>query len=169
MRKQFGLSLIELLIVVAVILVISAITVPSLLRGRIAANESSAVEAVRQISTAETSYHITYSQVGYAPDLSSLGGPMSGCTPSPAAACILDSVITSGTKSGYKFFAAGFSSGASAINTQFVGSSAPLNFDKTGVRNFCLATDDGSVRAQPGTPGGIPAPDVPTCLAYSLL
>jgi type IV pilus assembly protein PilA len=169
MQKQAGFSLVELLIVVAIILVIAVITVPSLLRARIAANESSAVETLRQISTAETSYHITFPQVGFAPDLSSMGGPMNGCAPAPATACILDSVVSGGNKSGYKFFAAGFASDASGINNQFVASSAPLTFNKTGVRNFCIATDDGAVRGQPGTPGGTPAPDVPTCLAYTLL
>ena len=169
MRHQKGFSLIELLIVVAIILIIAVITVPNLLRARIAANESSAVQSVRQIATAETSYHITYPQIGYAPDLPSLSGPVSGCMPSPATGCILDSVLASGVKSGYKLFAAGFTSAGGPTNTQFVASSAPLTFNKSGVRSFCLATDDGAVRAQVGIPGGIPAPDVPTCLAYPLM
>jgi len=169
LRQQRGFSLIELLIVVAIILVIAVITVPNLLRARIAANESSAVQTVRQISTAETSYHISFPQVGYAPDLPSLGGPMNGCAPTPTAACILDSVVSSGSKSGYKFFAAGFAFNGSPINTQFVSSSAPTTFNKTGVRNCCIATDDGSGRAKPVSPAGTPVPDVPSCLAYSLL
>ncbi len=168
MRKQAGFSLVELLIVVAIILIIAVITVPNLLRAKISANESSAVQTLRQISTAETSYHTTYPQVGYAADLTSLGGPMN-CAPSPAAACILDTVVSSGNKSGYTFLAAGFAFGSSAINTQFVASSAPMTFNKSGVRNFCIATDDGAVRAQPGTPGGTPVADIPSCLAYTLL
>jgi type IV pilus assembly protein PilA len=169
MRQQRGFSLIELLIVIAIILIIAVITVPNLLRARIAANETSAAQSVRQISTAETSYHITFPQFGYAPDLASLGGPVGACAPTPAAACILDSVVSSGKKSGYQFFAAGFAFNGSPINTQFVASSAPSAFNKTGVRNFCVATDDGAVRARAGIAGGIPAPDVPTCLAYGLL
>ena len=169
MRKHKGFSVVELLIAVAIILIIAAIVIPNLLRAKIAANESSAVATVRQISTAETSYHTTYPQLGYAPDLKSLSGPAAGCTPSPATACVLDSTIGIGHKSGYVFFAAGFASGGSPINTQFVGSSAPSTFNKTGNRNFCVATDDGSLRSSMGSPGGTPAPDVPTCLTYALL
>jgi type IV pilus assembly protein PilA len=169
MRRQVGFSLLELMIVISVILIITVIAVPNLMRAKIAANESSAVNAVRQISTAEISYHSSYPQVGYAADLASLGGSATGCTPGPASACVLDSVISSGNKTGYIFFAAGFAPGGTSTNTQFVASSAPVTFNKTGLRNFCIATDDGSVRAIKGTPGGTPAPDVATCIAYSLL
>src|SRR5690348_13506278 len=141
MPRQKGFTLIELLIVVGVFLIITAIAIPSLLRSKIAANESSAVSTIRQISTAEISYHITYPAVGYAPDLPSLGGPAVGCSPTPANACILDSVISSGNKNGYQFFAAGFAPGGVQPNTQFVSSSAPLTFNRTGIRNFCIATD----------------------------
>jgi type IV pilus assembly protein PilA len=167
LRNKRGFSLIELLIVVAVMLVIAAIAIPSLLRSKIAANEASAIRAVREISTAEVSYHATFPSVGYAPDLASLGGPAGACTPTPAAACILDSQVSSGTKSGYQLFAAGFASGASPQNTEFVGSAAPQSFDRTGVRNFCIATD-GVVRIDPAV-GGLPiAKDVPTCLNYPI-
>ena len=168
-RRTRGFSLIELLIVVGVILIITAIAIPNLIRSRIAANEASAAGTIRQISIAEMSYHTTYSSVGFAPDLASLGGPAAGCSPSQAHACILDSVVSAGTKSGYQFFAAGFLGVGGTTNTTFVASSAPLVFNSTGVRQFCLATDDGVVRAKTGAPGVLPAPDVPTCLAYPIL
>ena len=69
MQRQNGISFLELLIVVAVILIIAVIAVPNLLRAKLAANESSAVQTVRQLSTAELSYHATYSSIGYAADL----------------------------------------------------------------------------------------------------
>jgi type IV pilus assembly protein PilA len=169
MQRQQGFTLLELLIVVGVLVIITAIAIPSLLRSKIAANESSAISTVRQISTAEISYHITYPAVGYSPDLPSLGGPAAGCTPTPATACILDNVISSGSKSGYQFFAAGFAPGGAPPNTQFVASSAPLSFSKSGTRNFCVATDDGVVRAKQGAAGLPPAPDVPTCIVYPTL
>jgi prepilin-type N-terminal cleavage/methylation domain-containing protein len=168
-EPQHGFSLIELLVVVAVILALAAIAIPNLLRSKIAANEASAVSTLRQISSAEVAYRTTYDAVGFSPDLPSLGGPANGCSPSPATACIVDSVITTGNKSGYRFFAAGFAPGGSPTNTQFVASAAPQAFDKSGVKNFCVATDDGTLRVNPGAPGMPPAPDVPTCLAYSTL
>src|SRR6266566_2007406 len=110
MRKPIiverGFSLVELLIVVAIILVLAVISVPNLLRSKIAANEASAMQTVRQISSAEMSYTNSYPAVGFASDLLSLGGPVTGCTPAPTNACILDGVVSSGNKNGYKFFAA---------------------------------------------------------------
>lgn len=167
MRRQQGFSLIELLIVVAIILIIAAIAIPSLLRARISADESAAAAAIRQISTAQITYATSYQYAGFAASLANLGPGGSSCSggPSSTNACILDSVLSSGTKSGYQFLSVGSGGGSGNPNTSFVASSAPLQFNSTGVRNFCMVTD-GVMRIDPGPT--VIAPDVPTCIAYPI-
>jgi type IV pilus assembly protein PilA len=96
-----GFSLIELLIVVAIILVIAAIAIPNLIRARIAANQSAAVENCRTITSAQILYYTSYG-VGFAPSLNALGGPVAGA-PTAANAQLIDDALSSGTRSGYIF------------------------------------------------------------------
>jgi prepilin-type N-terminal cleavage/methylation domain-containing protein len=170
-NKSSGFSLIELLIVVAIILIIAAIAIPNLLRARIAANEASASNSVRQINTAEFAYNSAYPTVGYAAQLADLGGA-SPCVPSSTTACLLDNVLATATpgsagKSGYVFLATGLLP-AGTTNRAFVTAAAPVQFNQTGVRNFC-STEDGVIRFNPGAAGSVPVNAIGACLAYTVM
>lgn len=136
-RQQSGFSLIELLIVVAIILTIAAIAIPNMMRARISANEASAVASVRTITTAETTYSSSYPTVGYTCSLTELGPPPSGTPVSSSYAGILDDVLASGQKAGYTFALSACSGSPVATYTS---TAAPVTIGGTGQRAFCSST-----------------------------
>jgi len=142
-----GFSLIELLIVVAIILIIAAIAIPNLLRSRIAANQASAVGSLRTLNTAEITYASTYN-VGYSSQLSYIGPPAAGANPTSVLAGLVDSVLAGGTKSGYSFtYTPGPSDASGRINTYAI-TATPIS-TSTGTNSYY--TDQSGVIRQNST------------------
>jgi type IV pilus assembly protein PilA len=159
-KNTRGFSLIELLIVVAIILIIAAIAIPNLLRSRIAANQASAVGSLRTINTAQITYASTYNS-GYSAALSYLGPPATGSNPTSTVAGLVDSVLAGSAndsvKSGYGFNYVPTAAVQGRIDTYTVTAN-PTTPGTTG-SNFYFTDQSGVIRQN--TTGTASAADSP--------
>jgi type IV pilus assembly protein PilA len=134
-RKASGFSLIELLIVVAIILIIAAIAIPNFMRSRMAANEAAAVIACKKITTAQVIYSTTYSR-GYSQLLSDLKPPI-GPFPDANNAGLLDEVLTvTQVKHGYRYFYTPIDADGDGQPEAFTIVANPVVMGSSGSRGF---------------------------------
>jgi len=133
MRNDKGFSLIELLVVVAVILIIAAIAIPNFLSSRLRANETSAVASLRVINNAAVTYSITYPDLGFPAQLTTLGGA-NPCSVSSTQACLIDDLLAQGGKAGYTFVWTG---DGAVPSFSFIVTGTPQVVGGSGERMFC--------------------------------
>lgn len=159
-NRQTGFSLIELLVVVAIIMIIVAIAIPSFIRAKISANESSAVSSIHSVDTSEIAYSSMFTDIGYSPSLADLGtggGSEADCPGTSTAACFIDPSLASGTKSGYLFTYVQNTTYTPSI--QFTINADPQVMNITGQRGF-FSDETNVIRYNSTGPATVASPEL---------
>src|ERR1700735_1666894 len=151
-RGEAGFTLMELLIVKAVILILLLVATPSMLNVTIQAHETSALASLRAIQAAEVQYSSNFPANGFACTLSSLGGTSSSGAPTPQAAQMLQSTLAMGQKDGYTFNITNCTKTTGSNNqdmfTSYEVTAVPQTVGRTGHRGFCMDMS-GEIKTDP--------------------
>ena len=150
-HRQQGYTLMELLIVMSVILILMAIAIPNYMNMRSQANETSALQSLRAINSAEIQYETDYPANGFSCNLSQLGGDPKAGAPSPQGAQLLSNDLASGFKSGYTFVIGNCTKvtvNNQDVYTSFEVTAVPQSVGKTGHRGFCM-DQTGEMKSDP--------------------
>jgi type IV pilus assembly protein PilA len=149
--RQSGFTLMELLIVMSVILILMAVAIPNYMNMRSEANETAAMEELRNLNSAEIQYQTSYPANGFSCSLTQLAGDPNSGAPSAQAAQLIPKDMGSGFKSGYIFAITNCTHvnvNNQDVYTSFEITAVPQSVGKTGHRGFCM-DQTGEIKADP--------------------